>query len=71
MGEPLTFFDFEEMYAPNIELLEERNYLDGTAKRYSNGLEENSEHESVWFCSGCDEEILMFDGYDGHCDCNS
>ena len=38
--------------------------------RYSNGLEEGSEHESVWFCDTCETEAEDLDGDRWNCSCN-
>lgn len=44
----MSLDDFKEIYI-NAEWLETR----GGCERWSNGLEEGSEHESVWFdCNG-------------------
>lgn len=47
----ITLDEFNERY--------DAEYLDAKGPSYirlSNGLEEGTEHESVWFCQDCGEE---------------
>ena len=41
----------------------------GGATRYTNGLEEGSEHESVWICDTCEHEAENHDGFEWDCAC--
>lgn len=57
----MNLSEFEERY-PDSSFLEQTKQ----AIRLSNGLEEGTEHESVWFCLECEEELT-----DDECECQA